>query len=699
MSNTACRFTARGTAGTHGVGDGAPYRMKRRGFTLIELLVVVAITAILLLLLLGPLRSALNLTARGQADVAAQDNVRHAMSRMSRELSTAMFVHVERPVNIWHYDTYQTGSDSPQPMPAAVPAPARYDEACIDLVLPKHRFYCTQFHHHLLDTEVPPFAALDECPRHPGSPVELQPIEPLQPEQVIVRYFVGLKQPGYPQSPAPTDETPPGQPGNLLPHYLNGFLFHNVTGAFNNLYVLYRTEFNPNDPAVANWRVDATQPIDATTGSGTPYVYDPANPNKPWAINRNFFYDPQYRDAWKLRSVPLVSLDTSDLVRWVQIGDGVWRPEPLARFLATPVEDEAAQPNRTAGAIATGFQLSPSLIAPIEHRTEYGHWLGLNDAGAAAEVDPASPQNDPHMLPTEPAPIPLGLTLANEQIAASLYRYGPRLVIYETDGITQQVAFDSGDASGQVTARRRLVAYDNRRGLVTFAIQRRHDPASPPANSASDVSAYSAIVEDGQTDPNERAFTVDLKKDTATSKVDVVGQNLLYTANGAGQTVPTSYGGAIAFFSTLPAVQRPFVNVVPGSEVVQRVTADRNNGNVKVGEPLRRVGWSGIGSSLDRYVAQAELAPDEYTIDYSTGVITLSERDPSLLTLQPTNQNEQLWVRYQFQTNRASDTVHATYSTRELITVNMGIIQYAQRTAEGLPFQATQRVRIRNMTR
>src|SRR5438045_2388796 len=37
------------------------------GFTLIELIVVVAITSILLLLLLGPIGQALNLTSRGQA--------------------------------------------------------------------------------------------------------------------------------------------------------------------------------------------------------------------------------------------------------------------------------------------------------------------------------------------------------------------------------------------------------------------------------------------------------------------------------------------------------------------------------------------------------------------------------------------------------------------------------------------------------
>src|SRR5437764_5899190 len=114
MRNAECRMRHRCGPDARQLLRGSQ-SMKRRGFTLIELIVVVAITAILLLLLLGPLRSALNLTARGQADVAAQDNVRGALRRMSRDLATAMFVHVERPVNFWHYDLYQTNLDHPAP--------------------------------------------------------------------------------------------------------------------------------------------------------------------------------------------------------------------------------------------------------------------------------------------------------------------------------------------------------------------------------------------------------------------------------------------------------------------------------------------------------------------------------------------------------------------------------------------------------
>jgi prepilin-type N-terminal cleavage/methylation domain-containing protein len=700
-------------------------RTIRRGFTLIELIVVIAITAILLLLLLGPLSQALNLTARGQAQVAGQDNVRQALRRISRELANAMLVHLERPTNLWHYSAYATGLDTPQPDPNSTPAALAVPEACIDIVLPKHRFFCTDFQHHLLDTEVPRFAAIDECPRpgHAGHPVELQPIEPLQPESLWIRYFVGLKHPGYPQSPAPGDEVPPGQGGSAwnFPHYLNGFLFRNVTGTFDNMYVLYRVEFDPRaDPAnpTANWRgeVDPSTGqliVDPSTGEAKPLT----DPTKPWAPNPNFFYDrgvgpngiPYYAE-WKRRAVPVVTIDTSDAINLVRLGDGLFRPEPLARFLPTPIEDDSAKPNRPSGIVPTGSALSPALIAPVEFRTEYGHWMGLENQLTYSQTPTAGTLGQPMFG----APIPLQLVISNARppgVNPSSYQFGPRIRVYENNGLFNQLVYDSADITGSLDARRRLLAYDGRRGIVGFAIHRRHDPANPPAGSSGEITAYSASVQT-QFSGNRRPFTVYLQDDAATSRVALHGGKLAYTTNGTGFTVPSSFGAALSAFSAFPTDQRPQVAVVPGSEVVQRVAVDSANPSEgKLGEPFRRVGWSGLGAQLDRYVAQAELAPDEYTIDYATGVISLSERDPSLLNLQPGNSQEQLWVRYQFQTNGPArmdqngaaylvdDAVRVTYSTRELITVNMGITQYASRTGEGLPVQATQRVRIRNMTR
>src|SRR4051794_3691147 len=117
----------------------------RRGFTLIELVVVVALTSILLLLLLGPIGQALNLTSRGQALVAGQDNVRHAQARVYRELTQAMLVHLDRPLNVWHYSQYDQNDprfkDFPQPTDASIPQRYQLNGACMDVILPLHVYY------------------------------------------------------------------------------------------------------------------------------------------------------------------------------------------------------------------------------------------------------------------------------------------------------------------------------------------------------------------------------------------------------------------------------------------------------------------------------------------------------------------------------------------------------------------------------
>src|SRR5438045_1105171 len=71
-------------------------RWCRAGFSLVELLVVIALTIILMGLLLGPLSQTFNLTSRGRTMIAAQDNARYAMQRISRDLSEAMLVVADR---------------------------------------------------------------------------------------------------------------------------------------------------------------------------------------------------------------------------------------------------------------------------------------------------------------------------------------------------------------------------------------------------------------------------------------------------------------------------------------------------------------------------------------------------------------------------------------------------------------------------
>jgi hypothetical protein len=118
---------------------------------------------------------------------------------------------------------------------------------------------------------------------------------------------------------------------------------------------------------------------------------------------------------------------------------------------------------------------------------------------------------------------------------------------------------------------------------------------------------------------------------------------------------------------------------------------------------MRRVGWSGLPviAGRDPNWPVAPKAKDEYSIDYSSGVITLYDQE-DWTQYRPL-------VRYRFQTNAvppaspgarpSQDVVRVSYATKELANVNLGIVEYTRRRQESLPFEVAERVVIRNLKR
>ena len=119
------------------------------------------------------------------------------------------------------------------------------------------------------------------------------------------------------------------------------------------------------------------QNYDPTTGSGAPYT--DATGQTPWLPNPNFFYDPNFTAAWKVRALAVMAPERSDVIRFLPGDNSTWRPESLVRFIPTPIQDDAAQPNRQPAVFSTGGGLQPFLIAPVEYSTDDGNWMGLED--------------------------------------------------------------------------------------------------------------------------------------------------------------------------------------------------------------------------------------------------------------------------------------------------------------------------------
>ncbi|MFN3648085.1 MAG: type II secretion system protein J [Armatimonadota bacterium] len=615
----------------HTLARRRPRGAARRGFTIIEMIVVIAITALLMTILFVPLSRTLDLVSRGNARVTSQDSVRAAMRTVRRDLSNAMQVFPPRPIHIWGYRdwTYDNRKDRPEPLPNSPSERYLVENGVFAFRLPKHQYHCPRFDHTILPTEADPNLALDTCPRHLGSPIEMRPLSPLEPDDKIVAYFLALK------DPTVTD-------GQGLPQYRNIALFSNVATNTLNTYTLYRLEFDPRLPQFARWTIDA---------DGDGQVDDP---------NPNFFYETQNVTGlvggqqvtlpayqwWRDASRVVVNQQQSDMVKWLASG-AKWLPHPITTMGPAPVSDADLLPNRNVGLFNQDGSTLPASIPSAEYLAEFGHWLGLENDGQG-------------LIPATWVIKPDGQT--------GTYLRGPRIQIFDFSlAPAQQLVFDSADA----TRRNRLVSYDSMTGRVTFAMRRfnygTNDPVlmehySAPAPSAANL------------------YTVDLTLDQVSDP----------------NNMPSSFGAAKVWEGN-NALRQGTSLIVPGSEEVQ-LTFQPASGPREV-EILRRVGWTGLGNGVDRYVAQADLAPDEYTIDYRTGIIGLADRDPNRWSGVAPGGQRQLLVKHRFQTNRPGDVVKASFVTQEAALANLGLVEFTRAKGEKLPFEVSERIVIRNLKR
>jgi len=616
------------------------------------MLVVIAITAILLTLLFIPLSKTIDLVATANARVKGQDSVRNAVRKMTRELGMAMEVFEPRPIEVWGFNNWSFVNQQWRPNLAGL-QPERYivSDGMIAFRLPRHRYYCTEGDHFVtpadIDLVIPSAqrqslkldedaVALDTCPRHPGSAVELRPMSPLEPDHRIVAYFVGLKDPTL------------RWPGAGNPPFYRNFLLFGTSGNANldnnrlNTYALFRVEFDPSDPDFANW-----------TTNGQPD--GPPNPD--------FFYDMNplpsngattFAANWRANAVQIMDAETADAVRWLEVG-GRFIPHSLCSGGPSGVDEETAQPNRSIGqfALAPG-QTLPNDLPPLEYLLDYGNWTGVQSDAVSFIRDGATLTNSP-VIP--------GALLMTPTPINTTQRPGPRIQI--TDPTTGTKVYDS--AAGALS-RGRLVGFDSVTGKVVLGIHRA-DPGN--ANAALKEYFRATIVND----PNTQDPQVNLNDPN----------------NGDGavdaNNTPSGFRSALAAF--------PTTRIVPGSDVV--VLSD-DTPNPASMDPLRRAGWTGISESLDRPLAPSDLKPNEYLINYRTGVITLSPQAESEWS-QVAAGSLWLLVKYTFQTNAATDIVRVSYRTRELATVQIGDVEFTRRQAEVLPFTVSERVVIRNLKR
>jgi hypothetical protein len=425
------------------------------------MLVVIALTILLLTLLFIPVTRSLDLVQRANAQVEGQDNIRKAARRITKELGMAMEVYDPRPLTLYGFNNWQFQNKTFLPTAAATPESYVVQGGVLAFRLPKHRYYCTQFDHFVNPTEFNAAFSLDSCPRHPGAPVELRPTMPLEPDDTIVAYFVGLKDPTLVLNGSPLyrNQVYFGSTGNQT-----------LDSKDINTYSLYRVEFDPTDPNFANWNLANGQPnpsffYDTATASGT------GGNGQPFVQN------------WKNATISVMSGDLSDLVRWLESSTaGAPKAVPHTLFSEGPsaVYEEVAQPNRSVGQFGLfPGQTAPAVIPPIEYNLEYGHWVGQQGDGT---------------VPIAPAAL-TAPTLNPPQL-------GPQIRVF--DQVGGGLVFDSKDPAA--ANRKRLLAYDSVTGRVMFGFPR----ADATNNDPLLREYYEPKIQQNASD-----FFVDLKNDNA----------------------------------------------------------------------------------------------------------------------------------------------------------------------------------------
>lgn len=398
-------------AGAATASQAALSNARRAAFTLAELLVVMAISIILLALLFGPMIQSFNFTRKARAVSQAQDAARFGLQRLTRELSQATFVfdnssaYITMPLEdpsgnlprLAAYGgrgfAYPGGSSEPTALFARIdfiPAAKQSLEA--------ERLRRQQ--------ENRPAPVIDPTTGDPGLPEGGDTREgldlrfPLTPGKRIVRYFVGLR---YPYQIQNGQIVPDGRGVPARRWYSNVYEFPRSDQNMNP-FILYRAEFNPNDPNLFDQ---------------SDQFFNSARRNDGGFNDPNFFYNVEkramstsreqrrvggswvpwsgngktYGENWRDIAQPVLVGDNMDLLAWrkdtTRTYDRANPFQPTVRFSPTTIVGDAATP----GFLSNAGSEAPGAV-PTLYATKHGQWVlpyTITFYRGATRNDPAEP--------------------------------------------------------------------------------------------------------------------------------------------------------------------------------------------------------------------------------------------------------------------------------------------------------------------
>ena len=622
-----------------------------------EVLVVTALTVIVMGLVFGPVMESFGLTRRAEIMVRAQDNSRLALSQVTRDLKDAMFV----------YDNSQSPVDFPVRDQFGVPVTVQAYYSKVDLVLPRMKAYCTaptgtgtgehdpnEPREYERGNEAAPICTVD------SSKLELRPIQPLAPDTKIVRYFVALQDPTQP--------------------YYNRYTSSGGSATKPNMFVLYRAEFSPFDPTLFE---------DVSAANAQNNLNDP-----------NFFYNLNPSAAggasvaagWKKISRIIINPNGADLVN-IDTSFATPVVTPTVRFAPTAVYNDPLVPATDKNTDAENGDAPPTT-----YKATYGQWT------SPYEVTVVQAGGNTYKTAHNPA--------STTSIDMNIYLNGDT----STDPVFEITNYERTKAAsiygaGNISPANPEMAFtvDTRKGTVNFAFPHvdvdlsKNLSSLMGGNMAASISMptndLNVLYDAAPFSDRFRVCEFNLPKDheinwyscppytfTKAEYGPILGNSTVVPGMerviGPCATEGSSYGrpmlySRVPFWNMLAdptlnqykldidyPVRNDIGNIIPGMEGSAALYF--HSGMTQAGEGIR--------------------LPDSDEYDYAKSGRNI------------TNGLEDVYVLYYEQNNRKGDRLRATYVTKSLMTVIMGIKLYEPNSGKAHSTQLTNKVRLKNIS-
>ena len=709
-----------------------------------EVLIVCALLMVVLNLVFKPLLDGLGFTKNAQTMITAQDNSRTALSQISSDLSSAMYVYDTG----WAISCPMTKSDGTVWTDASLNYP-RVPFAKMDMVLPMMQGYCTSPNHPVGNsrafnrnytykdptdpagnrtiTDPNLVEASPICP-FDHSVLELRPVQPMVPDKKIVRYFIALR-----------DPTAIGKDDNRA-HYVNPYAPFNhrslttVDGRSvpKNMYVLYRAEFVPGDGPVQKYNDDGTPAVDENgkpimiTGN---YLFPKGNSAIQNLSDPDFFYrtssngrkirqsdgsvvEERYCDAWKRISRIVVTPDNMDLVTVDFDAAGNPHITPTVKFTPTAMHDDPLVPtfsqnsedengNRLPTIYKATYGNWTSTYSITLHRRQnnlsYNYYTKLDTDGNLwiyrQKLDSNGEQDDPKIF-----------NITKYQATSQGY--------YQNDPSWKGYEYGFGRIeTGNLNNNKPELAFtiNTQKGLVDFGF--------PHVNV--ELSENTADILGGKVPVSCAVDTRDIN-DWYTSLADPSGQRkwLLhlpgaYTINGINATIPADQylqnsvvvpgmekvfgpnaNPGPSFGMPIQYTRVPFLNMLsdPGINQYKLDTAYLGNDMPGTAALLlhSESGQSGTGQRLPQLDPTHMTVAGKYDTAYSDLVDSDGNTLPGIIS--------QIYVLFYEQNNAFGDSIRADYVTKSVITINMGIRVYDSGTGKPYNVQLTNKITLKNNT-